>query len=395
MKKKLTPALISLGLLTLVGCGNEENTSSANDEVDAEIGDVLVESDAGDISVDQVLDEIGMSTIGNMTFQMTLDMLLEDKYASEVDTEAVNEQVDQAIENMGGEEAFAQLLAQQMDGMSVEEYRETMIMNEYSNVFFGEKFEIDDEMVQEEVATGAHILITFEEPAEEEESVESEEDADSSEEDAEGEEETEAALTQEEALEKAESLIEELNDGADFAELAEEHSEDPGSGANGGDLGLVTKGQMVAPFEEALFGMDEDSISEEPVLSDFGYHIIQRNEQPDAAELGQVRAQIINREAQSRPDEVYQAYVDLLDEYNVEFVNDDLREYIEESFLNREEAEEAAEEVEEATEEDEAAKEDADADAESESDEDADDEDADADDDEATEDEETDTEDEE
>lgn len=356
MKKKLAPVLISLGLLTLAGCDNDENTSSANEDVDVSSGDVLVETDAGDITIDDVLDEIGMSTLGNMTFQMTIDKLLEDKYASEVDADAVNEQIDQLIENMGGEDAFAQLLAQQSGGMSVDAYREQMIINEYSNAFFADEFGIDDETIQEEVVTGAHILITFEEEDTDEE------DTDDTEED----EDTEETLTQDEALELAESLIEELNDGADFAELAVEHSEDPGSGANGGDLGLVTRGQMVAPFEEALFSMDENSISEEPVLSDFGYHIIQRNEQPDDAELGPVRAQIISLEAQSRPDDVFQAYQDLLDEYNVEFVHDELREYIEETYLNTEEPEDEVEEEQEETTEEEV-----------ESDEDADDEDAD------------------
>ena len=356
MKKKLAPVLMSLGVLALVGCDNGENSTSANDEVDAETGDVIVESDAGDITMDNILDEIGMNQIGSMAFQMTLDMILEDKYSGEVDIDAVNEQIDQLIENMGGEEAFEQLLAQQGSNMSVDQYRETMIMNEYSNLFFAEEFDITDDMVLEEVAQGAHILVKFEEESEEsEEDEETDEETDEESEDEETDEETETALTQEEALEKAESLIDELNDGADFAELAEEHSEDPGSGARGGDLGIVTKGQMVAPFEEALFNMDEDSISEEPVLSDFGYHIIQRNEQPDASELGQVRAQIINREAQSRPDDVFQAYVDLLEEYNVEFVDEDIREYVEENFLNREEAAEDEEtsEDEEASEDEE------------------------------------------
>ena len=343
MKKKLAPVLISLGLLTLVGCDNDENTSSANEDVDVSSGDVLVETDAGDITIDDVLDELGISQLGNMTFQMTIDKLLEDKYASEVDEDVVNEQIDQLIERMGGEDAFAQLLAQQSNGMSVDTYREQMLMNEYSNAFFADEFGIDNETIQEDVATGAHILVTFEEAEEDAE------DSDESEESAEDEEteETEETLTQEEALEKAESLIEELNDGADFAELAVEHSEDPGSGANGGDLGLVTKGQMVAPFEEALFSMDENSFSEEPVLSDFGYHIIQRNEQPDDSELGPVRAQIISSEAQSRPDDVFQAYQDLLDEYNVEFVNDELREYIEATYFNTGEPEAEEEVVEE------------------------------------------------
>ncbi len=367
MKKKLAPVLISLGLLTLVGCDNDENTSSANEDVDVSSGDVLVETDAGDITIDDVLDELGISQLGNMTFQMTIDKLLEDKYASEVDEDVVNEQIDQLIESMGGEDAFAQLLAQQSNGMSVDTYREQMLMNEYSNAFFADEFGIDNETIQEDVATGAHILVTFEEAEEDAE------DSDESEESAEDEEteETEETLTQEEALEKAESLIEELNDGADFAELAVEHSEDPGSGANGGDLGLVTKGQMVAPFEEALFSMDENSFSEEPVLSDFGYHIIQRNEQPDDSELGPVRAQIISSEAQSRPDDVFQAYQDLLDEYNVEFVHDELREYIEATYFNTgepEAEEEVVEDAEDETEDNEEVESEEDADSEEDTD---------------------------
>lgn len=58
-----------------------------------------------------------------------------------------------------------------------------------------------------------------------------------------------------------------------FAELAKKHSQDPGSGANGGDLGFFGRGMMVPPFEKAVFeGKTGDLIA--PVLSDFGYHII-------------------------------------------------------------------------------------------------------------------------
>lgn len=58
-----------------------------------------------------------------------------------------------------------------------------------------------------------------------------------------------------------------------FAELAKKHSQDPGSGANGGDLGFFGRGMMVPPFEKATF---EGKVGEllGPVLSDFGYHII-------------------------------------------------------------------------------------------------------------------------
>ena len=77
---------------------------------------------------------------------------------------------------------------------------------------------------------------------------------------------------------EAEALIAEikgkLDDGGDFAELAEEHSDCP-SGSNGGSLGLFGRGQMVKAFEDAAFALDEDEVSD-IVETDFGYHVILR-----------------------------------------------------------------------------------------------------------------------
>ena len=74
--------------------------------------------------------------------------------------------------------------------------------------------------------------------------------------------------------EEAEDIIDQLNDGADFAELAGELSEDPGS--PDGDLGEFGKGQMVQPFEEAAYALEIGDITQEPVETQFGYHIIER-----------------------------------------------------------------------------------------------------------------------
>lgn len=76
-----------------------------------------------------------------------------------------------------------------------------------------------------------------------------------------------------EELEVAEGLVAELEGGADFAELAAQHSIDPGSGAQGGQLGCFGRGMMVAPFEEAAFGAEVGEVVG-PVESDFGQHII-------------------------------------------------------------------------------------------------------------------------
>jgi len=72
---------------------------------------------------------------------------------------------------------------------------------------------------------------------------------------------------------KLENIKQQLAGGASFAELARENSEDPGSSKQGGDLGWVEPGQMVKPFEDALFAMNEGEVSE-VVESQFGLHLI-------------------------------------------------------------------------------------------------------------------------
>lgn len=96
-----------------------------------------------------------------------------------------------------------------------------------------------------------------------------------------------------ETLEEAEALAAELNEGADFAALAREHSTDPGSGANGGDLNWFTRGTMVGPFDEAVFALAVGEISE-IITTDFGYHIILLTDRQDASvpELADVLDQV-------------------------------------------------------------------------------------------------------
>ncbi len=72
---------------------------------------------------------------------------------------------------------------------------------------------------------------------------------------------------------KAKEIADKLAKGGDFAALAKENSEDPGSKENGGDLGYFGKGQMVPEFEAAAFLLEKGKLSA-PVKSSFGYHII-------------------------------------------------------------------------------------------------------------------------
>ncbi len=83
-----------------------------------------------------------------------------------------------------------------------------------------------------------------------------------------------------EARERARGLRLDAAEGADFEALAREHSDDPGSAANGGDLGLVVEGQTVSAFETALFALDPGELSD-VVETPFGFHVIQMVERRD------------------------------------------------------------------------------------------------------------------
>ena len=68
-------------------------------------------------------------------------------------------------------------------------------------------------------------------------------------------------------------VINMLNDGDDFAELAKNKSTGP-SGPSGGDLGWFKRGQMVPPFEKAAFSLNKNEIIQRPVQTQFGWHVI-------------------------------------------------------------------------------------------------------------------------
>jgi peptidyl-prolyl cis-trans isomerase C len=75
--------------------------------------------------------------------------------------------------------------------------------------------------------------------------------------------------TQNEAVE----VIKMLNNGDDFAEVAKNKSTGP-SGPSGGDLGWFKRGQMVPPFENAAFSLGQNEISQKPIQTQFGWHVI-------------------------------------------------------------------------------------------------------------------------
>jgi parvulin-like peptidyl-prolyl isomerase len=103
---------------------------------------------------------------------------------------------------------------------------------------------------------------------------------------------SEAEIAQ--AKKQIEDIKKELENGADFAELAKKYSQDPGSAPNGGDLGFFRRGQMVKEFEDAAFSLEPGQISD-PVRTQFGFHLIKVEEKKPAEhpELAQIRERVL------------------------------------------------------------------------------------------------------
>ncbi len=202
---------------------------------------------------------------------------------------ATQEEYQQALDNLGVTEAELELdIAKSLaiQGLLEEQVLESLeVSEEEARSFYQENADV---FTQPDQVRARHILISTQ-----------------------GLESQDAVA---EARSRAEDLLEELEQGADFAALAEEHSEGP-SAPRGGDLGLFGRGQMVAPFEEAAFSLDEGEVSE-IVETQFGFHIIQVTEKVAGGPVPfeDVRGDIDQYLLQQKQGEAVQDYVDALRE---------------------------------------------------------------------------------
>ncbi len=107
--------------------------------------------------------------------------------------------------------------------------------------------------------------------------------------------------------EDGESIIKKLKGGAKFEELAKSQSTDTGSKNNGGELGWFTTSRMVKPFADAVVALKKGEITQEPIQTQFGWHVIQledtREKTPPPFE--QVKPQLTNQVIRKK----LQAYV--------------------------------------------------------------------------------------
>ncbi|MFD1356387.1 peptidylprolyl isomerase [Fictibacillus halophilus] len=228
MKKWMLSLGLTAGLISLSACNNAGADSEA-----------IVESKAGDITKEQFYNKMKEQYGDQVLNQMIDEMVLEDKY--KVTDKEIDKEIDKIKEELGGEDAFKQALEQNglSDEKQLKERVKSMLLNEKAategvKISEDEMKKVFEEKYKTEVKA-SHILVDDEKTAKE--------------------------------------VQKKLNEGGDFAKLAEEYSKDPGSKSKGGDLGFFGKGAMVPEFEKVAFTLDKGETSD-LVKSDYGVHII-------------------------------------------------------------------------------------------------------------------------
>lgn len=126
--------------------------------------------------------------------------------------------------------------------------------------------------------------------------------------------------------ETAEDIIKQLDDGADFAELAKEYSTDTATAQQGGELGYFTADQMITEFSDAAFALEPGEYTKEPVETSYGYHVILCEDKKAAHHQSfdevkdELTEQLTDQEVQTK---YYDAMSALQEDATIEYLSDD------------------------------------------------------------------------
>lgn len=235
MRKFFTVIIVALSIIALTAC-NSNSTEN------------IVETNVGNISKDDFYNMLKERYGEEVLQELVLEMILADKY--EVSDDEIERTLNQFREQLG------EAIDQQYTAEELNRVAKFQVLQEKA---FTKDITVSEEDIQayyDEIKPeihARHILVADEE--------------------------------------LANDLKKQLDDGADFAKLAEENSEDPGSVDNGGDLGWFGAGVMVPEFEEAAYALNIDEIGE-PIETNHGWHIIQLLDKKNKEPLDEMKAEI-------------------------------------------------------------------------------------------------------
>lgn len=278
MKKLLVS--LCLVLLLVTSCGKVPKLENGKEAV--------VTSESGDISVDELYEEIKNTYALTTLVNMIDSKLLEKDYPT---NDEVKEYVDSQLDELEytyknsyyvsyypNFKAFAIAYFGVSDMDAVEDlialqYKRQAYTEDYAKSIVTDK-EIEDYYNNKTIGNirASHILIKADYTS--------------------SATEDEKNKAYEEALKKANEVISKLNNGEDFATLAKEYSQD-GSKEDGGDLGWFNRGEMVTEFEEASIKLEKGKYTTEPVKTKYGYHVILKTDQEEKPKLKDIKEDII------------------------------------------------------------------------------------------------------
>lgn len=198
--------------------------------------------------------QYGASVLNMMISNKVVD-LEADKAKVKVTDKEIQAELDKMVEQYGGQETFNMLLAQ--NGVTEDVFKEQIEQNLKVTKILEPSIEITDDEIKTYFEDNKASLDTPEQ--------------------------VEASHILVEDEDTAKEVKKKLDEGGDFAKLAEEYSTDTQTKDNGGELGYFSSGQMVEAFDKAAFSMKVDEISD-PVKTDYGYHIIKVTGKKEAKE---------------------------------------------------------------------------------------------------------------
>ena len=292
---------ITASALLLGACGSDATDSKEN---------TLISSKAGDVKVEDVMKKIGKDQIASKSFSIVLDKILADKYKDKVDTKDIEKDIKKEEKQYGGKDQFESVLKQQ--GMSMDDYKEQKRLSAYQKELLNDKVKVSDKEIKDNTKKASHILIKVK----------------SKDSDKEG-------FSDKKAKQKAEEIQKEVSkDPSKFGEIAKKESMDKSSAKKDGSLGYVTKGQMMDSFDKALFKLKEGEVSK-VVKTDYGYHIIKADKETDFnSEKSNLKSKILEQKIQKNPKLLTDAYKDILDEYNVDYKDRDIKKAVDDTILD-------------------------------------------------------------
>lgn len=335
-KRKIILIMMVFALLLTACSGGKEGVVATVDGVDIpqekfdlfyKIQRQNIVSQMGEESLGEVFDNLGRTT-GEVVRTNILDNLITNQVAinaaKKMNFEGIETMADEQIvleKEYAGEEQFTTTL--ETLGITEEEYRDIMMDNILINKFREKKmaeYEVTDDEVAKYYEENKDYMS-----------------------------EVEARHILVETEEEANKVLKRLEEGENFADLAIELSQDPGSAAQGGSLGYFQKGMMVAPFDEFVFGAEVGEISD-PVETDFGFHVIEvtgkKNSMEDYREDIEM---VIKAEKFAEELESLESKAKIKKHMDPSKEPESILKYLEEQKVNEEVEEEPATEGEEAT----------------------------------------------